>query len=56
MVVMRPSTTEGSRSDVDLMYFLVVASAGIDRGASPPSFLGLAGHPVRWRLLSELAQ
>jgi protein-tyrosine-phosphatase/DNA-binding transcriptional ArsR family regulator len=21
----------------------------------PPSFLGLAGHPVRWRLLSELA-
>jgi protein-tyrosine-phosphatase/DNA-binding transcriptional ArsR family regulator len=23
--------------------------------ASPPSFLRLAGHPVRWRLLSELA-
>jgi ArsR family transcriptional regulator, arsenate/arsenite/antimonite-responsive transcriptional repressor / arsenate reductase (thioredoxin) len=25
------------------------------RNASPPSFLRLAGHPVRWRLLSELA-
>lgn len=23
---------------------------------APPAFLGLAGHPVRWRLLSELAQ
>jgi protein-tyrosine-phosphatase len=23
--------------------------------ASPPSFLALAGHPLRWRLLSELA-
>jgi ArsR family transcriptional regulator, arsenate/arsenite/antimonite-responsive transcriptional repressor / arsenate reductase (thioredoxin) len=34
---------------------MVVPRAGIDRGVSPPSFLGLAGHPVRWRLLSELA-
>jgi ArsR family transcriptional regulator, arsenate/arsenite/antimonite-responsive transcriptional repressor / arsenate reductase (thioredoxin) len=25
------------------------------RSASPPRFLRLAGHPVRWRLLSELA-
>jgi ArsR family transcriptional regulator, arsenate/arsenite/antimonite-responsive transcriptional repressor / arsenate reductase (thioredoxin) len=25
-------------------------------GASPPGFLALAGHPVRWRLLSELAR
>lgn len=25
------------------------------RGASPPGFLRLAAHPVRWRLLSELA-
>ena len=23
---------------------------------APPEFLGLAGHPLRWRLLSELAQ
>jgi protein-tyrosine-phosphatase len=27
-----------------------------DRAASPPGFLQLAGHPVRWRLLSELAR
>jgi ArsR family transcriptional regulator, arsenate/arsenite/antimonite-responsive transcriptional repressor / arsenate reductase (thioredoxin) len=27
----------------------------MDHGVSPPSFLGLAGHPVRWRLLCELA-
>jgi ArsR family transcriptional regulator, arsenate/arsenite/antimonite-responsive transcriptional repressor / arsenate reductase (thioredoxin) len=26
-----------------------------NRGPSPPAFLRLAGHPVRWRLLSELA-
>jgi len=25
-------------------------------GTAPPPFLQLAGHPVRWRLLSELAQ
>ena len=25
-------------------------------GTAPPSFLQLAGHPVRWRLLSELAR
>jgi ArsR family transcriptional regulator, arsenate/arsenite/antimonite-responsive transcriptional repressor / arsenate reductase (thioredoxin) len=25
-------------------------------GASPPPFLRLAGHPLRWRLLSELAR
>jgi protein-tyrosine-phosphatase/DNA-binding transcriptional ArsR family regulator len=25
-------------------------------GASPPGFLALAGHPVRWRLLAELAR
>src|SRR6266542_3149222 len=25
------------------------------RDLSPPSFLRLAGHPMRWRLLSELA-
>jgi protein-tyrosine-phosphatase/DNA-binding transcriptional ArsR family regulator len=27
-----------------------------DRAMSPPRFLGLAGHPLRWRLLSELAR
>jgi ArsR family transcriptional regulator, arsenate/arsenite/antimonite-responsive transcriptional repressor / arsenate reductase (thioredoxin) len=26
------------------------------RGAGPPGFLQLAGHPVRWRLLRELAR
>src|SRR3954470_11567412 len=32
-----------------------MAAAG--RAAStPPAFLRLAGHPVRWRLLSELAR
>jgi protein-tyrosine-phosphatase/DNA-binding transcriptional ArsR family regulator len=27
-----------------------------DPGLAPPEFLQLAGHPLRWRLLSELAQ
>ena len=26
------------------------------KGTSPPGFLALAGHPVRWTLLSELAR
>jgi protein-tyrosine-phosphatase/DNA-binding transcriptional ArsR family regulator len=26
------------------------------KGTSPPGFLALAGHPVRWRLLAELAR
>ena len=30
--------------------------AGMSRDASPPSFLRLAGHPVRWRLLRQLAR
>src|SRR3982751_6044880 len=33
----------------------VTAMAG-DRAGAPPPFLRLAGHPLRWRLLSELAQ
>lgn len=33
----------------------VIATAR-NTGASPPRFLRLAGHPVRWRLLSELAR
>ena len=33
----------------------VIALRG-HRDGSPPSFLRLAGHPLRWRLLSELAR
>jgi ArsR family transcriptional regulator, arsenate/arsenite/antimonite-responsive transcriptional repressor / arsenate reductase (thioredoxin) len=33
----------------------VIATAGHGE-ASPPRFLRLAGHPLRWRLLSELAR
>jgi ArsR family transcriptional regulator, arsenate/arsenite/antimonite-responsive transcriptional repressor / arsenate reductase (thioredoxin) len=33
----------------------VIATAG-DAESSPPPFLRLAGHPLRWRLLSELAR
>ncbi len=33
----------------------VISTARID-APSPPRFLRLAGHPVRWRLLSELAR
>jgi len=33
----------------------MVATAG-DRESAPPPFLRLAGHPLRWRLLSELAR
>jgi ArsR family transcriptional regulator, arsenate/arsenite/antimonite-responsive transcriptional repressor / arsenate reductase (thioredoxin) len=32
----------------------VIVTAGSD--SSPPRFLRLAGHPLRWRLLSELAR
>jgi ArsR family transcriptional regulator, arsenate/arsenite/antimonite-responsive transcriptional repressor / arsenate reductase (thioredoxin) len=34
------------------MYFGDVAAR---KNTSPPGFLALAGHPIRWRLLSELA-
>jgi protein-tyrosine-phosphatase/DNA-binding transcriptional ArsR family regulator len=33
-----------------------MAAATLSPGVSPPSFLALAGHPLRWRLLSELAR
>ena len=33
-----------------------VAAADLGRTVSPPSFLALAGHPLRWRVLSELAR
>jgi len=32
-----------------------VPRAAIDHGDTPPSFLRLAAHPLRWRLLGELA-
>jgi ArsR family transcriptional regulator, arsenate/arsenite/antimonite-responsive transcriptional repressor / arsenate reductase (thioredoxin) len=35
------------------MYLHEVAAG---KGTSPPGFLALAGHPVRWTLLSELAR
>jgi hypothetical protein len=28
----------------------------VRQDTAPPGFLALAGHPVRWRLLAELAQ
>jgi ArsR family transcriptional regulator, arsenate/arsenite/antimonite-responsive transcriptional repressor / arsenate reductase (thioredoxin) len=34
---------------------VLVAKEGKPAQVAPPSFLGLAGHPVRWRLLSELS-
>src|SRR4051794_41196258 len=38
------------------MYRPPVAAATSTPQVSPPSFLALAGHPLRWRLLSELAR
>jgi protein-tyrosine-phosphatase len=34
----------------------MTARATVRRDVAPPSFLRLAGHPVRWRLLRELAR
>ncbi len=39
-----------------LMYFGRMDPRPLYRDAGPPQFLQLAGHPVRWRLLSELAR
>ncbi len=36
-----------------LMYLVLVATYTL---AAPPSFVQLAGHPLRWRLLGELAR
>jgi ArsR family transcriptional regulator, arsenate/arsenite/antimonite-responsive transcriptional repressor / arsenate reductase (thioredoxin) len=33
-----------------------VGAPDLGRNVSPPSFLALAGHPLRWRMLSELAR
>ena len=39
------------------MDFRSVPSTVSSRGpAAPPDFLRLAGHPVRWQLLGELAR
>jgi protein-tyrosine-phosphatase/DNA-binding transcriptional ArsR family regulator len=34
----------------------VIATAGHSESSAPPPFLRLAAHPLRWRLLSELAR
>jgi protein-tyrosine-phosphatase len=33
-----------------------VSKPRVDRGLSPPGFLQVVGHPLRWRLLGELAR
>ena len=38
------------------MYYCRVATDPLPADASPPAFLRLAGDPLRWRLLSELAR
>src|SRR4051812_10381753 len=38
-----------------LMYRPHVARQQLDPGVTPPEFLQVAGHPLRWRLLHELA-
>ncbi len=54
-----PTRTLTCRSthQINLMYYpgAVIATARADT-PSPPRFLRLAGHPLRWRLLSELAR
>ena len=33
-----------------------MSAHGVDTDLTPPEFLQLAGHPLRWRLLGELAR
>ena len=33
-----------------------MSTPAVDQGLAPPVFLQLAGHPLRWRLLGELAR
>lgn len=40
----------------ELMYRLLMSPQPAVPDVSPPDFLQLAGHPLRWRLLSELAR
>ena len=37
------------------MYVDAVIAQSAVVGMTPPEFLQLAGHPLRWQLLSELA-
>lgn len=41
---------------LDLMYFVPVALTRVDDAVTPQAFLQLAGHPLRWQLLSDLAR
>ena len=41
---------------MDLMYYRPVSPQNSSSGLEPPEFLRLAGHPLRWRLLVELAR
>jgi protein-tyrosine-phosphatase/DNA-binding transcriptional ArsR family regulator len=41
---------------INLMYYQRVGSDSVHAAAPPPEFLRLAGHPLRWLLLSELAR
>ena len=38
------------------MYTRAVVTPAIDRKLAPTAFLQLAAHPLRWRLLGELAR
>jgi ArsR family transcriptional regulator, arsenate/arsenite/antimonite-responsive transcriptional repressor / arsenate reductase (thioredoxin) len=46
---------EDASNLLDVLSGAVIATARADTPA-PPRFLRLAGHPLRWRLLSELAR
>jgi ArsR family transcriptional regulator, arsenate/arsenite/antimonite-responsive transcriptional repressor / arsenate reductase (thioredoxin) len=41
---------------IGLRQYRSMDMARVERELSPPGFLRLAGHPLRWRLLSELAR
>lgn len=41
---------------IDLMYHGDVPADAVADADAPPPFLQLAGHPLRWRLLGELAR
>jgi protein-tyrosine-phosphatase/DNA-binding transcriptional ArsR family regulator len=46
---------DNASNSIDVLCRRVIARAQ-PRESSPPRFLRLAGHPLRWRLLSELAR
>jgi len=55
-VGVRPSLLLGEVHQTGLMYYEAVINRQGHGKHAPPVFLGLAGHPVRWRLLGELAR